>query len=108
MGTLRMTNRMEKEKINRNEIETRVIELVKAEYDRMAPGGELSGIELSTNIRKDLGFDSIMLVVLQVDIEDAFKIRFNPLEYDLQSVFTTVGVICDYVQGQMERRIYEL
>ena len=59
-------NWMERQEIDRKEIETGVIGLVKAGYDRIVPGGEPGGIGLSTNIRKDLGFDSIMLVVLQV------------------------------------------
>ena len=42
-----------------------------------------------------------MLVVLQIDIEDAFHIRFDPVEEDLQQVFLSVRTLMDSVQNHM-------
>ena len=42
-----------------------------------------------------------MLIVLQIDIEDAFHIRFDPVEEDLQQVFLSVRTLTDSVQSHM-------
>ena len=53
-------------------------------------------ITMDTDIKKDLGFDSIMLVVLQIQIADTFHIRFDLVQDDFQSIFTTVRNIFCY------------
>ena len=55
-------------------------------------------ITMDTDIKKDLGFDSIMLVVLQIQIEDTFHIRFDLVQDDFQTIFTTVRNIFNYVR----------
>ena len=40
-----------------------------------------------------------MLVVLQIGIEDAFHIRFDPVKNDLKNVFNSIKNISDCVQG---------
>ena len=55
-------------------------------------------IAMDTDIKKDLGFDSIMLVVLQIQIEDTFHIRFDLVQDDFQTIFTTVRNIFNYVR----------
>ena len=55
-------------------------------------------ITMDTDIKKDLGFDSIMLVVLQIQIEDTFHIRFDLVQDDFQTIFTTVRNIFNCVR----------
>ena len=55
-------------------------------------------ITMDTDIKKDLGFDSIMLVVLQIQIEDTFHIRFDLVQDDFQTIFTTVRNIFNFVR----------
>lgn len=55
-------------------------------------------ITMDTDIKKDLGFDSIMLVVLQIQIEDTFHIRFDLVQDNFQTIFTTVRNIFNCVR----------
>lgn len=92
---------------DRKKIEERILKIVSEQYSYSF--GRDSGaaeITINTDIRKDLEFDSIMLVILQIEIEDAFCIRFNPIEEDLNNVFTTIRAISSYVYSIM-RNEYE-
>ena len=51
----------------------------------------------SHSLRKDLGFDSLAIVHLQVAIEDEFDIRFDPVNTDFVTVFETVGGLSDFL-----------
>lgn len=86
----------------RESIEEQVLELVRCRCEHSVRENEDTEITAETDIRADLGFDSIMLVVLQIDIEDTFHIRFDPMEDDFQLIFTTVRALCDYVQRRLE------
>lgn len=93
--------------LDKKKIEERILRIVSEQYFNSF-GRDNGSIEITinTNIRKDLGFDSIMLVILQIVIEDAFGIRFDPMEDDLNNVFTTIQEISRYVYGIM-RNEYE-
>ncbi len=90
------------EKYLLEDVEKKVIELVKKRCDFYEVAQDVTQITKDTNLREDLEFDSIMLVVLQIDIEDAFHIRFNPLTDDCSVVFTTIRNICFYIQKCLE------
>ena len=60
-------------------------------------GIDISKISLDNSLRDDLKLDSINLVNLQVEIEDCFNIRFNPLETDLGLIFKTVDSLLNYL-----------
>ena len=87
------------------EIEQRVFALEKKRYQAVHLSQNEESLHIHMDIRKDLGFDSTMLVVLQVDIEDEFHIRFNPLEEDIRSIFTTINNISTYVQMRLGKDI---
>lgn len=55
-------------------------------------------IQKNMRLRDDLGFDSIDLVVLQVELEDYFHIRFDPLEDDFIKIFNSVGTLCECLE----------
>lgn len=63
------------------------------------PGQEVTP---STALREELEFDSLTLVVLQIEIEDLFHIRFNPATEDLRTVFQTVQTLSDGIQRHLE------
>lgn len=86
------------EKWAKEDIELRVMKIIESRYLAFQDQKENVDITLDTDIRKDLGFDSIMLVVLQIDIEDALGIRFNPIEDDSRAIFTTIRNISSYVK----------
>jgi acyl carrier protein len=58
---------------------------------------------LESNLKDDLGFDSISLVELQILIEEKFNIRFNPIETDLSEVFKTIASLQEYLEKNIEK-----
>ena len=88
-------------KPGREELENRIIEIVTEMFHNSAGYNKDVTVNAETKIQDELGFDSIMLVVLQIDIEDAFHIRFDPVEEDLQQVFLSVRTLMDFVQNHM-------
>ena len=85
----------------REETENRIIEIVTEMFRNSAGYNKDVTVSDKTRIQDELGFDSIMLIVLQIDIEDAFHIRFDPVEEDLQQVFLSVRTLTDSVQSNM-------
>ncbi len=63
---------------------------------------DITKIDRCSNLRTDLKLDSINLVNLQVELEDAFDIQFNPLETDLAAVFESVDSIIHYFKAGRE------
>lgn len=83
-------------------IEKRLIQMV---ADRcQSPAGGVGSLQIGpdTSIFHDLEFDSLMLVVLQIDIEDAFHIRFDPATEDFRSIFSTIRALSTYVKRRLE------
>ena len=48
-------------------------------------------ITLESNLKDDLGIDSMMMFRLLVDCEEQFDIRFDPAIDDLNEIFQTVN-----------------
>ena len=49
-------------------------------------------------LREDIGLDSIDLVVLQIEIEDRWNMRFDPLEDDFSRIFHSADSLCKYLE----------
>lgn len=84
------------------DIQRQIIEII---YKQCADSDVLrrtQPITAETAIQKELEFDSIMLVVLQIEIEDLFHIRFDPAEEDFRQIFSTVGTLCASIQSHIE------
>jgi acyl carrier protein len=60
-------------------------------------------VNLESNLKDDLGFDSISLVELQILIEEEFNIRFNPIETDLSEVFKNIASLIEYLEKNIEK-----
>lgn len=88
-------------RLGREETENKIIEIVTEMFRNSAVYNKDVTVNAETQIQDELGFDSIMLIVLQIDIEDAFHIRFDPVEEDLQQVFLTARTLTDSVQNHM-------
>ena len=80
----------------RKRIEKKVLELV---YETIDKGEDVPGDVLADreSMLMDLGYDSISMIHLQVEIEDEFRFMFDPKEDDFEEIFSTVGKLCDYV-----------
>lgn len=83
-------------------IEERLIQMVAERCPFWANSGDVPPIGPETNIFRDLEFDSLMLVVLQIDIEDAFHIRFDPTTEDFRSIFSTIHALSSCVKQHLE------
>ncbi|MEY8284158.1 acyl carrier protein [Lachnospiraceae bacterium 50-23] len=55
-------------------------------------------------LREDIGLDSIDLVVLQVEIEDQWDIRFNPLEDDFLEIFDSINSLCEFLKLRLDEK----
>lgn len=83
------------------DLENKVSEIVADIYGENPGQTELRKVPLDADIRMRLGFDSIMLVILQITLEDTFHIRFDPVKDDFREIFSTVGTICSYVENSL-------
>lgn len=59
-------------------------------------------INPDTDLKLDLGLDSIALVVLQINIEECFGIQFDPLQDDFDEIFHKVNNVYIYVKKKLE------
>lgn len=81
--------------MQKQEIENKVCEVV----SRLCQFNN-DNIQVDSDLRDNYGVDSIVLVELLVEIEDAFGITFDSsfLSYE---AFSTVGSISDYVYQKL-------
>jgi acyl carrier protein len=54
-------------------------------------------------LREDLGLDSLHLVELQVAIEDALRVTFDPADEEFLDAFSTIGSLETYVRYLLKR-----
>lgn len=57
------------------------------------PNTDLSTITLETELVRELGIDSLSMMLLSLAVEEKFKMRFDPSA----PAPTTVGQVCDAV-----------
>lgn len=70
-----------------------MIEKLKEIIERVIPGVDVSSVSESTRLIEDLNFDSLALMMMAMEIEDAFGFRFTELVK-----FDTVGDACAYLE----------
>lgn len=59
----------------------------------MRPGTDLSTVDYDTELVRELGIDSLFMILLSLAVEQKFNMRFP----DGQAAPTTVGGVCDAV-----------
>jgi acyl carrier protein len=64
----------------------------------MRPGTDLSTVDYDTELVRDLGIDSLFMILLSLAAEQKFNMRFP----DGQAAPTTVGGVCDAVLKALE------
>ena len=64
----------------------------------MRPGTDLSTVDYDTELVRDLGIDSLFMILLSLAAEQKFNMRFP----DGQAAPTTVGGVCDAVLKVLE------
>lgn len=58
-------------------------------------------IKPSSRIREDLGFDSVLIIDLMVELESRLGVYFDPYVHDLVEIFNTVGSLEEFVSSSM-------
>lgn len=69
---------------------------LKALLGKVLPEVDLSEVDEDTKLVEDLGFDSLALMMLSMEIEDAFGFRFQEFVK-----FETVGDVCRYLEDRI-------
>ena len=64
----------------------------------MRPGTDLSTVDYDTELVRDLGIESLFMILLSLAAEQKFNMRFP----DGQAAPTTVGGVCDAVLKALE------
>lgn len=73
-----------------------MLEKLKTVLARVLPDVDMSTVTESTKLIDDLGFDSLALMMMSMEIEDAFGFKF--MEF---VKFETVGDVCRYLEGKI-------
>ncbi len=63
----------------------------------MRPQTDLSKVTYDTELVRELGIDSLFMILLSLAVEEKFKMRFP----DGQAAPVTVGEVCDTVIAQL-------
>ncbi len=73
-----------------------MLDKLKVVLGRVLPDVDMSSVTEETRLIEDLGFDSLALMMMAMEIEDAFGFKF--LEF---VKFETVGDVCTYLEGKI-------
>ena len=70
-----------------------MLEQLKEILGKVLPDVELSTITKETKLIEELGFDSLAMMMMAMEIEDAFSFKFTEFVK-----FETVGDVCYYLE----------
>lgn len=75
-----------------------VTQTLKEVLNKLKPEMDLSRIDDGTRLKEDLGMDSLTLLMMALQSEKTFGIRFENMQ---ASSFQTVGDVCAYIEGKL-------
>ena len=73
-----------------------MLEKLKEIVLKVIPGVDVDSVTEDTRLVEDLGFDSLALMMMSMEIEDTFDFRFTELVK-----FETVGDACRYLESKI-------
>ena len=73
-----------------------MLEKLKTILSKVLPDVDMARVTEETRLVEDLGFDSLALMMMSMEIEDAFGFKF--LEF---VKFETVGDVCKYLEAKI-------
>ena len=73
-----------------------MLEQLKEIVAKVVPGVDVSGVTAETRLIEDLGFDSLALMMMSMEIEEVFNFTFTEFV-----MFKTVGDVCDYLSSRV-------
>ena len=73
-----------------------MLEKLKELLGKVLPEVDMSKVTEETKLVEELGFDSLALMMLSMEIEDAFGFKFTEFVR-----FETVGDVCGYLESRI-------
>lgn len=73
-----------------------MLQKLKVVLSRVLPDMDMSAVTEETRLMEDLGFDSLALMMMAMELEDAFGFKFTEFVK-----FETVGDVCRYLEGKI-------
>ena len=73
-----------------------MLEKLKEILIKVIPGVDVDSVTKDTRLVDDLGFDSLALMMMSMEIEDTFDFRFTEFVQ-----FETVGDACAYLESKI-------
>ena len=73
-----------------------MLESLKEILSKVLPDLDMSSVTEETRLIEDLGFDSLALMMMSMELEDAFNFKFTEFVR-----FETVGDVCGYLESRI-------
>lgn len=73
-----------------------ILEGLKEVISTIKPKLDLSGVSLESNLVRDLGMDSLSMLLVSLATEQKFKMQFKGTE-----IFNTVGDVVDCIESKI-------
>lgn len=73
-----------------------MLEKLKEILTRVLPDVNMAEVSENTRLKEDLGFDSLAMMMMAMELEDAFGFKFSEFVK-----FDTVGDVCSYLESRI-------
>ena len=73
-----------------------MLDKLKEILSKVLPDVDMATVDADTRLIEDLGFDSLALMMMSMEIEDAFDFKFTEFVR-----FETVGDVCGYLESRI-------
>ena len=73
-----------------------MLEKLKEILGRVLPDVDMATVGEDTRLIEDLGFDSLAMMMMSMELEDAFSFKFTEFVK-----FETVGDVCSYLESRV-------
>ena len=73
-----------------------MLEQLKEILEKILPTVDMDAVTEDTRLIEDLGFDSLALIMLSMEIEEAYGFKFKKVVQ-----FETVGDVCGYLESRI-------
>ena len=73
-----------------------MLDKLKSILGKVLPDVDMSAVTEDTKLIDDLGFDSLAMMMMAMELEDAFGFKFSELVR-----FETVGDVCGYLESRV-------
>ena len=73
-----------------------MLEKLKEILSRVLPDVDMAEVNADTRLKEDLGFDSLAMMMMAMELEEAFGFKFAKFVK-----FETVGDVCGYLESRI-------